>query len=78
MWGLLPGYELPNGKQHYPLAAMVTNLAKLMPERHDDVTTFFLFAIPGHSGRVRLRGGTIANAGELDSHRVGLKTIRTL
>ena len=46
MWGLLPGYELPNGKRHYPLAAMVANLAKPTPERpalmrHDDVTTFF-------------------------------------
>jgi metallopeptidase MepB len=46
VWGLLPGYELPNGKRHYPLAAMVANLAKPTPERpalmrHDDVTTFF-------------------------------------
>lgn len=46
VWGLLPGYELPSGKHHYPLTAMVANLAKPTPERpalmrHDDVTTFF-------------------------------------
>ncbi|KAG9310224.1 hypothetical protein JVU11DRAFT_9870 [Chiua virens] len=46
VWGLLPGYELSNGKRHYPLTAMVANLAKPTPERpalmrHDDVTTFF-------------------------------------
>ena len=46
VWGLLPGYELSDGKRHYPLAAMVANLAKPTPERpalmrHDDVTTFF-------------------------------------
>lgn len=46
VWGLLSGYELPNGKRHYPLAAMVANLAKPTPDRpaimrHDDVTTFF-------------------------------------
>ncbi|KAG6380319.1 hypothetical protein JVT61DRAFT_8428 [Boletus reticuloceps] len=46
VWGLLPGYELPEGKRHHPLTAMVANLAKPTPERpalmrHDDVTTFF-------------------------------------
>lgn len=46
VWGLLPGYELSSGKRHYPLTAMVANLAKPTPERpalmrHDDVTTFF-------------------------------------
>lgn len=46
VWGLLPGYELPNGRRYYPLTAMVANLAKPTPERpalmrHDDVTTFF-------------------------------------
>ncbi|KAG6370192.1 hypothetical protein JVT61DRAFT_12341 [Boletus reticuloceps] len=44
--GLLPGYELPEGKRHHPLTAMVANLAKPTPERpalmrHDDVMTFF-------------------------------------
>jgi Zn-dependent oligopeptidase len=42
----LAGYELPNNARHYPLAAMVANLAKSTPEkpalmRHDDVVTFF-------------------------------------
>jgi len=46
VWGLLPGYELSDGKRHYPLTAMVANLAKPTPDRpallrHDDVTTFF-------------------------------------
>ncbi|KAG6335973.1 hypothetical protein ID866_3126 [Astraeus odoratus] len=46
VWGLLPGYQLPSGKRHFPLTAMVANLAKPTPERpalmrHDDVTTFF-------------------------------------
>ncbi|GLB38470.1 putative peptidase family M3 [Lyophyllum shimeji] len=46
VWPLLPGYELPDGKRHYPIAAMVANLAKPTPEkpalmRHDDVVTFF-------------------------------------
>ncbi|KIJ13498.1 hypothetical protein PAXINDRAFT_163685 [Paxillus involutus ATCC 200175] len=46
VWGLFPGYELPNGGRHYPLTAMVANLAKSTPDRpalmrHDDVTTFF-------------------------------------
>ncbi|KAL4065047.1 mitochondrial endopeptidase [Scleroderma citrinum] len=46
VWGLLPGYELPSGARHYPLTAMVANLAKSTPDRpalmrHDDVTTFF-------------------------------------
>jgi hypothetical protein len=31
--GLLPVYELPLSKYHYPLATMVANLAKLTPER---------------------------------------------
>jgi hypothetical protein len=31
--GLLPVYELPSSKYHYPLATMVANLAKLTPER---------------------------------------------
>ncbi|KAG6901007.1 hypothetical protein C0995_002539 [Termitomyces sp. Mi166 len=46
VWPLLPGYDLPNGKRSYPIAAMVANLAKPTPEkpalmRHDDVVTFF-------------------------------------
>ncbi|KAG6866294.1 hypothetical protein C0991_006390 [Blastosporella zonata] len=46
VWGLLPGYDLPEGKRAYPLTAMVANLAKPTPEkpalmRHDDVVTFF-------------------------------------
>jgi len=46
VWPLFPGYDLPDGKRHYPLAAMVANLAKPTPEkpalmRHDDVVTFF-------------------------------------
>jgi Zn-dependent oligopeptidase len=46
VWPLLPGYDLPNGKRSYPLAAMVANLAKPTPDRpalmrHDDVVTFF-------------------------------------
>ncbi|EGN98007.1 hypothetical protein SERLA73DRAFT_109304 [Serpula lacrymans var. lacrymans S7.3] len=46
VWGLLPGYNLAGGARHYPLTAMVANLAKPTPERpalmrHDDVTTFF-------------------------------------
>lgn len=46
VWGLLPGYALPDGKHAYPLAAMVANLAKPTPDRpalmrHDDVVTFF-------------------------------------
>lgn len=43
---ILPGYELLNGKRHYPLAAMVANVAKPTPERpalmgHFDVATLF-------------------------------------
>ena len=43
---ILPGYELPNGKRHYPVATMVANLAKPTPERpalmgHFEVTTLF-------------------------------------
>ncbi|KAF8993112.1 zincin [Hymenopellis radicata] len=46
VWPLLPGYDLPDGKRHFPLAAMVANLAKPTPDkpalmRHDDVVTFF-------------------------------------
>jgi Zn-dependent oligopeptidase len=46
VWGLIPGYDLPDGRRHYPLAAMVANLAKPTPDRpalmtHDDVVTFF-------------------------------------
>ncbi|KAF9481172.1 metallopeptidase MepB [Pholiota conissans] len=46
VWPLLPGYDRPDGKRSYPLAAMVANLAKPTPEkpalmRHDDVVTFF-------------------------------------
>ncbi|KAG6830705.1 hypothetical protein H0H92_015181 [Tricholoma furcatifolium] len=46
VWGLLPGYTLPNGQRSYPLTAMVANLAKPTPDkpalmRHDDVVTFF-------------------------------------
>ncbi|KII91031.1 hypothetical protein PLICRDRAFT_39628 [Plicaturopsis crispa FD-325 SS-3] len=46
VWGLIPGYDLPDGKRHYPLAAMVANLAKPTPDRpalmpHNDVVTFF-------------------------------------
>jgi Zn-dependent oligopeptidase len=46
VWSLLPGYQLPNGKRAYPVAAMVANLAKhtlgcptLM--HHRAVVTFF-------------------------------------
>lgn len=46
VWPILAGYDLPNNTRHYPLAAMVANLAKPTPEkpalmRHDDVVTFF-------------------------------------
>jgi len=46
VWPLLSGYDLPDNKRHYPLAAMVANLAKPTPDkpalmRHDDVVTFF-------------------------------------
>ena len=46
VWPLLAGYDLPNNRRHYPLAAMVANLAKPTPDkpalmRHDDVVTFF-------------------------------------
>ncbi|KAN0094547.1 hypothetical protein V8E55_002834 [Tylopilus felleus] len=41
-----PGYELPDGKRHYPVAAIVANLAKPTAERpalmgHFDVIIFF-------------------------------------
>lgn len=35
---ILPGYELPNGKRHHPVAAMVANLAKPTPERSADIS----------------------------------------
>lgn len=43
---IYPGYELPNGKRHYPVAAIVASLAKPTPERpalmgHFDVTILF-------------------------------------
>ena len=46
VWGLLSGYEKPDGSRSYPLTAMVANLAKPTPSkpalmRHDDVVTFF-------------------------------------
>ncbi|KJA24053.1 hypothetical protein HYPSUDRAFT_53952 [Hypholoma sublateritium FD-334 SS-4] len=46
VWPILPGYDRPDGKRSYPLAAMVANLAKPTPDkpalmRHDDVVTFF-------------------------------------
>ena len=46
VWHLSAGYELPNNTRHYPLSAMVANLAKPTPEKpalmtHDDVVTFF-------------------------------------
>ncbi|KAF8421751.1 hypothetical protein L210DRAFT_3510141 [Boletus edulis BED1] len=81
VWGLHPGYELPEGKRQHPLIAIVANLAKLTPERpalmrHDDVTTFFhemgaepdeilILTVPRDSRRARLRGGTVPDAREL-------------
>jgi metallopeptidase MepB len=46
VWPLLSGYQRPDGKRSYPVAAMVANLAKPTPGkpalmRHDDVQTFF-------------------------------------
>ncbi|KIJ48214.1 hypothetical protein M422DRAFT_59454 [Sphaerobolus stellatus SS14] len=47
VWGLASGYNLgPNGERHYPVQAMVANLAKATPEKpalmiHADVVTFF-------------------------------------
>ena len=46
VWPLLAGYDKPDGKRSYPIAAMVANLAKPTPDkpalmRHDDVVTFF-------------------------------------
>ncbi|KAH7913358.1 hypothetical protein BJ138DRAFT_1002435 [Hygrophoropsis aurantiaca] len=46
VWPLWPSYQTSEGGRHYPLAAMVANLAKPTPDRpalmrHDDVTTFF-------------------------------------
>ncbi|KAH8104630.1 metallopeptidase MepB [Cristinia sonorae] len=46
VWGLLPGFTRADGTRHYPLTAMVANLAKPTPSkpalmRHDDVVTFF-------------------------------------
>ncbi|KAJ7599942.1 hypothetical protein C8J56DRAFT_3879 [Mycena floridula] len=48
VWPLIPGYEVPRGQRHYPVAAIVANLAKpsvtgdkpaLM--MHQEVVTFF-------------------------------------
>ncbi|OAV92318.1 hypothetical protein PTTG_03918 [Puccinia triticina 1-1 BBBD Race 1] len=46
VWGLLPGYEKKDGSRHYPVAAMVANLAKGTAQKpalltHDSVVTFF-------------------------------------
>ncbi|KAI0771258.1 Metalloprotease [Trametes elegans] len=46
VWPLLSGYEKKDGSRHYPIAAMVANLAKPTPQKpalmaHDDVVTFF-------------------------------------
>jgi Zn-dependent oligopeptidase len=46
VWPLLPGYDLPSGKRHFPITAMVANLAKPTGDkpalmRHSDVVTFF-------------------------------------
>jgi Zn-dependent oligopeptidase len=43
---VIPGFDKPDGKRHYPVTAMVANLAKSTSEkpalmRHDDVVTFF-------------------------------------
>ena len=43
---MIPGFEKSDGTRHYPVTAMVANLAKSTPEkpalmRHDDVVTFF-------------------------------------
>ncbi|KAH7103196.1 Metalloprotease [Auriculariales sp. MPI-PUGE-AT-0066] len=46
VWGLVAGYEGPNGERNYPVTAMAANLAKPTPDRpalmtHDNVVTFF-------------------------------------
>ncbi len=46
VWPLIAGYESVDGNRHYPVVAMVANLAKPTPNRpalmrHDDVVTFF-------------------------------------
>jgi Zn-dependent oligopeptidase len=46
VWPVIPGFEKPDGTRHFPVTAMVANLAKSTPEkpalmRHDDVVTFF-------------------------------------
>ncbi|KAJ7599941.1 hypothetical protein C8J56DRAFT_3565 [Mycena floridula] len=48
VWPLIPGYEIPGGQRHYPVAAMVANLAKPSGSAdkpalmmHQDVVTFF-------------------------------------
>ncbi|KAG8837790.1 hypothetical protein FRC18_008052 [Serendipita sp. 400] len=46
VWGLIPGFEKPNGTRNYPVTCMVANLAKPTGDRpglmsHDDVVTFF-------------------------------------
>ena len=45
VWPVIPRFEKPDGTRHYPVAAMVANLAKSTPEKpalmcHDDVVTF--------------------------------------
>ncbi|KNF05202.1 hypothetical protein PSTG_01827 [Puccinia striiformis f. sp. tritici PST-78] len=46
VWGLIPGYTKKDGSRHYPVAAMVANLAKGTEKKpallsHDSVVTFF-------------------------------------
>ncbi|KAG8819006.1 hypothetical protein FRC17_010634 [Serendipita sp. 399] len=46
VWGLIPGFETPDGTRSYPVTCMVANLAKPTGDRpglmsHDDVVTFF-------------------------------------
>ncbi|KAJ6619446.1 hypothetical protein B0H10DRAFT_2025622 [Mycena sp. CBHHK59/15] len=53
VWPIFSGYDLPNGKRSYPLAAMVANLAKPTPDkpalmRHDDVVVGMFFHEMGH------------------------------
>ncbi|KAK4705328.1 DNA-directed RNA polymerase III subunit RPC6, partial [Phenoliferia sp. Uapishka_3] len=46
VWGLIPGWDKPDGSRNYPVVNMVANLAKSTPTRpalmkHGDVVTFF-------------------------------------
>ncbi|KAI0789664.1 metallopeptidase MepB [Abortiporus biennis] len=46
VWDPIASFEKPDGTRHYPVTAMVANLAKPTPSkpalmRHDDVVTFF-------------------------------------